>query len=145
MTDGFRYTRGRRISAAMTRALESLWWRGHPVFLYFFSFVSFALLHVHEYIIPVGSDGICSDEMLMSWVSWLIPKVTLDCNLITTEFKFHSYRNAAIILDLWIYLSFIISVAIGILSVVMNIPIYSRKWTMKKKICRNILMMLFVF
>ena len=128
MTDEFRYTRGRRISAAMTRALESLWWRGHPVFLYFFSFVSFALLHVYEYMIPVDSDGICSNEMLMYWVSWLIPKVTIDCTIISTKLGIHRYANAAIILDLWIYFSFIISIVIGVLAVVMDIRNYVKTW-----------------
>ena len=114
----------RGLRAMAERALEFLWRYEHPAFLYCFALVSFALFHVHEYIIPVDSDAICSNEAFVDWASWVIPKVTRDCELIATTLSTHPYKGVAIVLDLWIFFSFLFSTIVGIFSVGMNIKPY---------------------
>ena len=118
--------RGPRAMAA--RALECLWRYEHPVFVYCFALVSFVLVHGHQYITPVGSDAICSSEGFIAWASWVIPKLTLDCELIATTLSSHPYKESAIILDIWIFFSYLFSMTIGIFSVGMSIKSYRNMW-----------------
>lgn len=114
----------RGLSSVVARMLEHLWRYEHPTFLYCFALVSFALFHGHEYIVPVDSDAICSSEAFVDWASWVMPKLTRDCELIATTLSTHPYKGAAIVLDLWIFFSFLFSTIVGIFSVGMSIKPY---------------------
>ena len=114
----------RGLSSVVARMLEHLWRYEHPTFLYCFALVSFALFHGHEYIIPVDSDAICSSEAFISRASLVIPKLKADCELIATTLSTHPYKGAAIVLDLWIFFSFLFSMVVGIFSAGMNIKPY---------------------
>ena len=114
----------RGLSSVVARMLEHLWRYEHPTFLYCFALVSFALFHGHEYIIPVDSDAICSSEAFIARASLVIPKLKADCELIATTLSTHPYKGAAIVLDLWIFFSFLFSMVVGIFSAGMNIKPY---------------------
>ena len=94
------------------------------MFLYCFAFISFCLVHIHEYLIPLNSDELCSDVAFMNIVTWIIPKLRADCELIETTLASHPYKDAAIVLGIWIFLSAVLSVGIGIASVGMKIRSY---------------------
>ena len=114
----------RGLSSVVARMLEHLWRYEHPAFLYCFALVSFALFHGHEYIVPGDSDAICSSEAFVDWASWVMPKLTRDCELIATTLSTHPYKGAAIVLDLWIFFSFLFSTIVGIFSAGMSIKPY---------------------
>ena len=122
--DTNRGTGDRGRSSAVARMLEHLWRYEHPFFLYCFAVVSFALFHGHEYVIPVDSDAICSSEIFIARASLVIPKLKADCELIATTLLTHPHKEAAIVLDLWIFFAFLFSTIAGIFSAGMNIKPY---------------------
>ena len=114
------------LAAPIRRCLECLWWRGQPVFLYGFALISFSLVHVHEFLIPVDSDDICSASTFLDTMSWIIPKLRTDCMLVATSLASHPYKGVAILLDLGIFIMVVLTTAIAVASDVMKISNYER-------------------
>ena len=57
------------LAATIRRCLECLWWRDQPMFIYGFSLVSFSLIHLYRFLIPVDSDDTCSASTFLNAMS----------------------------------------------------------------------------
>ena len=73
------------------------------------------IFHWHEYIAKIiDSDDFCSSQSFMEAISWILPKLREDCNLIATTLRWHPYRDVVIVLDLWLFFVLVVSTVGGI-------------------------------
>ena len=98
-----------------TRILETPVWLRTPVFFWYLMSISFLIFHVGGFAGKIlGSESICTSDLLVERMSMVLPKLTTDCRLVATTLSSHPYRDVAIVLDLWLLLVFSLSLVLGV-------------------------------
>ena len=114
-------------------------WHGQPILCYGLVAVSFLVFHAQDYITTiVTSEQICSIESFMEKMILVLPKLRTDCEMIATTLASNPNVDIAIILDIWLFFVFSVSVILGILYIVMILKKYRepsyRRYSWWKKI-----------
>ena len=80
----------------------------------FYPVVSVLIFNFHHYVEKIiDSNDICSNQFLYDTMSWMLPKAASHCDLISTALYFNHYKGVALVLDLWIFIVFLLQTALG--------------------------------
>ena len=97
----------------------------------FYPVVSVLIFNFHHYVEKIiDSNDICSNQFLYDTMSWMLPKAASHCDLISTALYFNHYKGVALVLDLWIFIVFLLQTALGFK---LSLIAYSKR---KNELCK---------